>query len=159
MVRGYLECGPVNGVRGELRQVFSNLITNAIEAVKQGGTIWLGAQSAGSGKEQSIEITIADDGGGIAAEHVDQIFEPFFTTKAGTGTGLGLWVAKEIIERHRGSISLHQTNGKDGQGGATFKIRLPGATVLRASNSAVKAASAAGKAQEEPSQSVEAGNF
>jgi PAS domain S-box-containing protein len=159
LVRGYLECGPVNGVRGELRQVFSNLITNAIEAVKQGGTIWLGAQSAGSGKEQSIEITIADDGGGIAAEHVDQIFEPFFTTKAGTGTGLGLWVAKEIIERHRGIISLHQTNGKDGQGGATFKIRLPGATVLRASNSAVKAASPAGKAQEEPSQSVEAGNF
>lgn len=154
ITRNYLERGPVHGVRGELRQVFSNLLANAIEAVKQGGTVWLETRVSDTGGKQALAITVADDGGGVAAEHIDQIFEPFFTTKAGTGTGLGLWVAKEIIERHRGSISLQQKNGK---GGATFEVRLPGAAVSRSPHPAIETSRAAGEMQGNHPEGAETG--
>jgi PAS domain S-box-containing protein len=133
IVRGFVKCAPIYAVRGEMRQVISNLITNAIEAVREGGTISLGTQPLVTGEERAVEIIVADDGRGIASEHLDHIFEPFFTTKAGTGTGLGLWVAKEIIDRHQGSIQIQQTQAEDERRGATFLIRLPcepGASIL-----------------------------
>jgi signal transduction histidine kinase len=68
---------------------------------------------------------IEDDGPGIPAEHLERIFEPFFTTKKDIGTGLGLWVSKEIVERHGGSIRVTPQNGRDGLGGASFVIELP----------------------------------
>ncbi|HLY43163.1 MAG TPA: CHASE3 domain-containing protein [Terracidiphilus sp.] len=124
--RSLLQCSPVYGVRGEIRQVISNLLVNAIEAVNEGGTIFIGTQPVGTARDQAVEIMITDDGHGIASEHLDHIFEPFFTTKAGTGTGLGLWVAKEIIERHRGSIKVQQSDATCGGCGTTFIVRLPG---------------------------------
>jgi PAS domain S-box-containing protein len=125
IVRSFLKCAPARGVRGEIRQVVSNLLANAIEAVQERGIISLRTQPVFAGERRAIEITVADDGYGIPAEHLDHIFEPFFTTKSGTGTGLGLWVAKEIIDRHQGSIEVQPTNGEGDKGGATFIVKLP----------------------------------
>ena len=125
IVRDFLKCPPVYGVHGEIRQVISNLLANAIEAVKEGGAISLGAQPVDSGKEQAIEIMVADDGHGIATEHLHHIFEPFFTTKRGTGMGLGLWVAKEIVDRHRGAIQVQSPDNGSLRRGATLIVRLP----------------------------------
>lgn len=131
IVRDFPGSAPVYGVRGEIRQVVSNLLANALEAVKEGGTISLGTHTDQQG---AIEIVVADDGHGIAPEHRDRIFEPFFTTKAGTGTGLGLWVAKEIITRHEGSIEVQLPDNGSGRCGATFRVRLPGGSEARLSN-------------------------
>lgn len=125
VVRGFLPGAAVYAVRGEIRQAISNLLANAIEAVGDGGTISLGTQTAGAGENRTVEIMIADDGHGIAAEHLDHIFEPFFTTKSGTGAGLGLWVAKQIIERHQGTIEVRPAENGSGRFGTTFTVRLP----------------------------------
>jgi signal transduction histidine kinase len=71
------------------------------------------------------EIMVADDGPGIAPGNLDRIFQPFFTTKAETGTGLGLWVAKEIMGRHKGTIAVSSPNVEGQNRGATFTITLP----------------------------------
>jgi signal transduction histidine kinase len=67
---------------------------------------------------------IEDDGPGIVAEHVDRLFEPFFTTKEEVGNALGLWVTKEIIERHRGTIVV-DSSAENGLGGAALVIDIP----------------------------------
>jgi signal transduction histidine kinase len=72
------------------------------------------------GKNSQVE----DDGPGIAPEHIERLFEPFFTTKADVGNGLGLWVTKEIIERHRGTITVH-SRLEGGLGGAAFVVEIP----------------------------------
>jgi C4-dicarboxylate-specific signal transduction histidine kinase len=73
-----------------------------------------------------VELVVADDGAGVAPEHLECVFEPFFTTKQDVGTGLGLWATKEIVERHGGSIAILPRNGA---GGAAFSIQLPGVAV------------------------------
>jgi signal transduction histidine kinase len=130
--RGIVNCEAIFAVRGEIRQVISNLISNAIDAVTEDGTIIVGVQPGAIGRDGGVEIIIADDGSGIAAEHIDHIFEPFYTTKHGTGTGLGLWVAKEIVERYGGSIEVCPRNNGEGTRGATFTIKLPRGSELRA---------------------------
>jgi signal transduction histidine kinase len=74
-------------------------------------------------------VLIEDDGPGIAPEHIDRIFEPFFTTKKDVGTGLGLWVSKEIVDRHGGSIQVLSSQvrqkSQNGSAGAAFSILLP----------------------------------
>jgi PAS domain S-box-containing protein len=133
VIRGFQRCAPVYGVRGEIRQVISNLLANAIEAVGEGGTISVGTQPVEAGGERAVEFVVADDGHGIAREHLDHIFEPFFTTKSGTGTGLGLWVAREIVERHQGRIEVHPPEEGKGERGITFTVKLPsGPGVLKA---------------------------
>jgi signal transduction histidine kinase len=127
--RRFVKCKPVYGVRGELRQVVSNLIANAIDAVSEGGTIAAGTRPIVTDKESIVEITIADDGPGVSAQDVDRIFEPFFTTKSVTGTGLGLWIAKEIVERHRGTITLSPPDGHAGIRGARFTVVIPNESV------------------------------
>lgn len=146
VVRNFLPCAPAWGVRGEMRQVISNLLANAIEAVGEGGTVSVGVRPADSGEERAVEMTIADDGHGIAAEHLDHIFEPFFTTKTGTGTGLGLWVAKEIVERHEGSIVV-QSPGSEIRG-STFRVRLPIASGARVPDVPSEARKSVGKVQQ-----------
>ncbi|MFZ0661287.1 MAG: PAS domain S-box protein [Acidobacteriaceae bacterium] len=99
----------VLGVQGELRQVFSNLLSNSIDAVGPHGTIQLRvteAHAASNGRNSGVRVTIADNGPGIPAANLRKIFEPFFTTKQDVGTGLGLWVSKEIVKQHGGSIRL-----------------------------------------------------
>jgi signal transduction histidine kinase len=97
-------------------------VANAIDAVERGGKIRVSAHAAPDGPNGMVELVVADDGPGIAPEHKDRLFEPFFTTKRDVGTGLGLWAAKGIIERHGGSIGILSRNGERG---AAFAIQLP----------------------------------
>jgi PAS domain S-box-containing protein len=103
----------------ELRQVFTNLITNAAEAASPRGmvTVSLGPQAAGtdgSGQKMAAgaTVTITDNGAGISPEVEPHLFQPFFTTKGERGTGLGLWVSRGIINKHGGLISLKSDTGK-----------------------------------------------
>ena len=129
--RAFGQCAPIQGVHGEVKQAVSNVIANAIEAVAKGGVIAIGVHSVPGDGAGGVEIVIADNGPGIAREDMDKIFEPFFTTKDGTGMGLGLWVAKDIVERHGGAISvIPQTEGSE-LGGTTVTIKLPRELRLR----------------------------
>ncbi len=102
----------------QLRQVFLNLLTNAVHAIKSTGTITIAIKDAGD----SRMIAISDTGGGIPRENLDKIFEPFFSTKPpGEGTGLGLFVTRGIIEKLGGSIEVDSKVGV----GTSFCIRLP----------------------------------
>jgi signal transduction histidine kinase len=107
----------------QLRQVFLNLLTNASDAMPQGGTLTLrvagGALDTGT---PAVVLEFADTGLGIAPEHLPKVMEPFFTTKAeGKGTGLGLAICKRIVQEHHGTFSLASAVGK----GTTVRIALP----------------------------------
>jgi len=110
---------------GELRQVISNLMLNSLDALGEGGRITLRAATSRNPLDGSsrIRITIADNGQGIRAEVIPRIFESFFTTKVSTGNGLGLWVCKQIIEKHGGSISVRSRTSDPH--GTTFSVVLP----------------------------------
>lgn len=123
--REYAGCPSLFGIPGELKQVISNLVSNAVDAVGTNGEIRFGLHGVDNGNGGRVQVVIEDNGPGIPAEHLERIFEPFFTTKKDIGTGLGLWVTKEIVERHGGSITVTSQNGPDGLGGASFVIELP----------------------------------
>jgi PAS domain S-box-containing protein len=126
--RHYGDCPPVRTGSGELKQVVSNLVANAADAVGQSGTIAVTLRTKETAGRTLVEILVEDDGPGIPAEHLEQIFEPFFTTKQDVGTGLGLWLSKEIVERHGGSIEV--VSGESGLTGAAFSVLLPRAASL-----------------------------
>ena len=105
------------GNASELREVFVNLIVNAVDAMPNGGSLRLCCQPDG----ERIRLRFADTGTGIKEEIRERIFEPFYTTKGVHGTGLGLAVSYGIIERHGGIISVESQLGK----GSTFNIDLP----------------------------------
>jgi PAS domain S-box-containing protein len=111
--------------REEFKQMLSNLIANAIDASKEGGRILIGARATRhfrSGRE-GIRVTVADEGVGISPENKQQLFTPFFTTKREVGTGLGLWITKELIEKRGGSICFHsRTKNKSG---TTMRLFIP----------------------------------
>jgi signal transduction histidine kinase len=113
----------VNGVVGELSQVWLNLIDNAIDAAPEGGRV-----SVTAGRERnSVVVRVIDDGGGIAPVDQGRIFEPFFTTKpVGQGTGLGLDVVQAIVRAHRGSIEVTSKPGR-----TEFRVCLPVAPETR----------------------------
>jgi PAS domain S-box-containing protein len=121
VVRDFRSDGRVLVYPGEIRQVFTNLIANAIDAMPKGGRLQLQVSSQRSG----VEINIVDSGCGIDREHFDKVFEPFFTTKGEKGTGVGLWVTKRIIEQLGGTIDVSGTT-EAGQSGTKFRITLPG---------------------------------
>lgn len=103
---------------GNLCQVFSNIIRNAIEAMGKGGKLSVTAEIAGD----DVRITFADEGHGFGPGGAEQAFAPFFTTKpAGQGTGLGLAICREVIEKYRGTIS----GGNRLKGGAIITITIP----------------------------------
>jgi PAS domain S-box-containing protein len=117
----------VLGAAGELRQVLSNLLANGLDACSKGDTIRLEANSATDPRDPTrlgVRISVADTGLGIAPEHIDSIFEPFFTTKKDTGTGLGLWVSRELVEKHGGSLRVRSRNFAP-RCGTVFSIFLP----------------------------------
>jgi PAS domain S-box-containing protein len=113
-------------LENEIRQVLSNLIGNAIDAMRTGGRLLLRAHDvlAESGQPSAIRITVADTGHGMSPEARKRIFEPFFTTKDLNGTGLGLWISAEIVERHRGSIRV-RTSQHPRWHGTVFWLTLP----------------------------------
>jgi len=114
----------ISAVAGELRQAFSNLLANCLDAVDEGGTIKLRVGLCTLGDDRpGIRITFSDNGSGIEAAKRSRIFEPLYTTKVEVGTGLGLWVSNQIVEKHRGRIQLRSsTAGK--RRGSTFSILL-----------------------------------
>jgi signal transduction histidine kinase len=117
----------VFAIPGELRQVFSNLLSNSIDAVGDHGEIRMRVTAVDRAEGQpcsGVRITIADNGPGIPVAIRKRIFEPFFTTKRDVGTGLGLWVSKGIVERHGGSIRLHSHTGP-GKTGTVISVFLP----------------------------------
>jgi len=102
----------------QLQQVFMNILINAADAMREGGT--LTAQTEYESSEDAITITISDTGKGMDREQIANIFQPFFTTKP-KGTGLGLPITKRLIEQHGGSLSVESSVGK----GSTFVITIP----------------------------------
>jgi len=125
--RRYEFSGEIHGFPGELRQLFANLITNAIEAVGNKGQISVHVaycREKVKRERPGVRILVADSGKGIDPELRQNIFEPFFTTKPEKGSGLGLWVAKGIVTKHDGSIRL-RSNIADGRSGTSFSIFLP----------------------------------
>jgi len=107
----------MHAMKGELRQLFSNLVDNAIDAVPLGGEIEIAVEPC----DEERVVTISDNGPGIARENLPRLFEPFFTTKM-VGTGLGLWVAQEIAEKHGGRISVESRTGKKPR--TVFRVSL-----------------------------------
>jgi PAS domain S-box-containing protein len=115
----------IQGFPGELRQVFTNLITNAAEAAGPKGRvrIMLGDSVPADSRPGAV-VTITDSGPGILESHQAKLFKPFFTTKGELGTGLGLWVSRGIVEKHGGKIEL--TNSTDpAYPGAVVRVYLP----------------------------------
>ncbi|WP_158945209.1 ATP-binding protein [Granulicella sp. S190] len=117
----------VLGASGELRQVLSNLIANGLDACTRGDTVHLRANSTTDPRDPTrpgVRITVADTGLGVPPEHLNSIFEPFFTTKKDTGTGLGLWVSRELVEKHGGSLRVRSRTTTPNCG-TVFSIFLP----------------------------------
>ena len=110
---------------GEIRQVLANLVGNAIDALPHGGSLHLRTSPA-THSRRGITVTIADTGTGMQPSTLERIFEPFFSTKGITGTGLGLWISQEIVERHNGRVQVRsRPAGPGSPGGTVFRIFLP----------------------------------
>jgi len=125
--RRYEFTGDIPGFPIELRQLFANLVSNAIEAIGQKGRIHIHVspwRNLSHPERQGVRIVIADNGPGIKRELRQRIFEPFFTTKAEKGTGLGLWVVKGVVGRHEGSMRM-RTSSTPGRSGTVFSVFLP----------------------------------
>lgn len=120
-----LDSPPVLCLEGEIRQVFNNLLRNALDAMSEGGRLLVrthGQTDWVSGRK-GVRFTVADTGEGISREMMQHLFEPFRTTKELMGTGLGLWVSKGIVEKHNGWI---RTRSRRGNGhGTVFTVWLP----------------------------------
>jgi PAS domain S-box-containing protein len=125
----------VMGVAGELRQVLANLLVNSLDAIDLGCRIVLRASASvdPNNGRQRIRVTVADSGHGMGAATMKQIFDPFFTTKGSVGTGLGLWVCKQLIEKNGGSIHVRSNTG-GARRGTTFSIVLPSEAAMPAAN-------------------------
>ena len=108
---------PVHCDPAQIEQVVLAMMINAIDAMPQGGNLWITAQAI----ESQVTLTVRDDGIGIPEEHLAHIFEPFYTTKESGGSGLGLAISQNIVERHGGSIEVDSVVGR----GTTFRIVLP----------------------------------
>jgi PAS domain S-box-containing protein len=130
VTRRYRSTGPISGFSGELRQLLANLVMNAMDAMTDGGSLQVRVAAGRdwpSGRA-GVRITVADTGSGIPRDRLRQIFEPFYTTKKDTGTGLGLWVSRGIVQKHGGSIRVRSR--ADGRTtarttGTVFSIFLP----------------------------------
>jgi signal transduction histidine kinase len=107
---------PLFGVRDQLVQVFLNLVLNAVDATPRGGRIELGVSRC----DGHLEVSVRDDGPGIAPEHAGRLFQPYFTTKS-NGTGLGLFVTRKLVADHGGTVEFASKPGE----GTIFRVRLP----------------------------------
>jgi PAS domain S-box-containing protein len=112
----------VTGSASELREVFVNIILNALDAMPQGGHLNIATETRGG----FAHVSFTDGGIGMNAEICDRIFEPFFTTKGANGTGLGLAVSHSIVERHGGRIEVVSSPGQ----GTTFVVSLPAGNTI-----------------------------
>src|SRR6202035_2927061 len=113
-------------LEGEIRQVINNLVRNAVEAMNTGGRLLIRIRPE-SGRDGSpgARFAVADTGEGISPRILEHLFEPFQTTKEVTGTGLGLWVSKGIVDKHAGHIRVRSCRGE--RHGTVFCVWLPAA--------------------------------
>lgn len=121
---------PVRCFEGEIRQVISNLMGNALDAMPHGGgRLLLRSRKAFDPHTSApmLVLTVADNGSGIPKQILEKIFRPFYTTKGVVGTGLGLWISQEIVDRHHGRMRVRSREGK----GTVFTIALPYDAVSR----------------------------
>jgi two-component system NtrC family sensor kinase len=107
--------------RGQLEQVFLNLLVNAIDAVEERGVITVSTRSLRENGTPYVAVSVRDTGIGIAPEQLSKVFEPFYTTKGSKGTGLGLAVVWAIVEKHNGTINIESEPGK----GTVVNLRFP----------------------------------
>lgn len=122
--RDYRTKETVYGFAAEIRQVVANLLLNAMDAIPEGGTICVRVSRDSIPKQDRIRLTIADNGHGVAKANRKRIFEPFFTTKGNQGNGLGLWVSRGIVEKHRGKI-LVRSRVTPNNSGTVFSVLFP----------------------------------
>uniref|UniRef100_A0A7V5CT87 histidine kinase n=1 Tax=Acidobacterium capsulatum TaxID=33075 RepID=A0A7V5CT87_9BACT len=118
----------LQGITGELRQVLVNLVSNAIDASPEDGVLRLHASKVLENGIDFVQIEVEDSGHGIQKDLQSKLFQPFFSTKGSLGTGLGLWVTKSIVDKHRGEIRLQSQPGQ-----TIFTIMLPAEYVEEAS--------------------------
>jgi PAS domain S-box-containing protein len=128
----------VFGFPMELKQVFLNLIGNAVQAMAEGGRLRLRVREHTDAETQNrgLSVSICDTGSGIKPEHAKHLFEPFFSTKSIKGTGLGLWISKGIVQKYEGTIHFRSLRRSDGCA-TCFRVFLPGqvpATAVKASS-------------------------
>jgi two-component system CheB/CheR fusion protein len=131
-VRVEQEAG-VSCLPGETQQIFANLVSNAIDAMPHGGRLVVRVRTScdwRDGRTPGVRATFCDSGVGMDRETLRRIFEPFFTTKTETGTGLGMWVVAELLERQQGHIRVWSTC-RAGSSGTAFSVFLPAADVPR----------------------------
>ena len=114
----------IRGLRGELHQVFSNLISNSIDAMREGGTLTVSVRQPEEAGNRGLVVAIRDTGMGIPRENIPRLFEPFFTTKPSAGTGLGLWVVRQFITSWGGTVDVHSETDSVRHGTA-FTLFLP----------------------------------
>src|ERR1700748_1289312 len=105
-------------------QILSNVIANAIDAMRQGGSLKISTRQLISTSGDGIQIGYGDKGTGIRRDHREKIFEPFFTTKGDLGTGIGLWVARQLVEKRGGQISV-ASGSEQGNSGTSITIFIP----------------------------------
>jgi signal transduction histidine kinase len=123
---------PVEGFAGELQQVISNLLLNAMESMPRGGKIRIHVHRAREWAKggAGTRVVIADNGPGIELSLRGRLFEPFFSTKVGKGTGLGLWVSSNIVQRHKGAIRFRSCT-RPGRSGTCFSLFFPEASAAQ----------------------------
>jgi signal transduction histidine kinase len=111
---------------GEIRQVLNNLVGHAMDAMHDGGSLTIRVRSSRVWRNggRCVRITIANDGVGMSAETKNKLFSPFFTTKGIDGTGLGLWIATDIVKKHEGRLQFRSKQTLPYRG-TTFSLLLP----------------------------------
>lgn len=111
---------------GELRQIISNLVSNAIDALPSGGRLSVNVHRASHPRHsvEGVRVVVADNGSGIPVEVRGKIFEAFFTTKRDVGTGLGLWVTRSLVEKHGGTLRM-RTSTDPARHGTVFSVFFP----------------------------------
>src|SRR5580704_13480561 len=127
IARQYESSETVTAFPGEMRQVLSNLVANAIEASETNGRIVLRIRDARKWSDRGVRglrFSVADNGLGISPETRKRLGEPFFTTKGHAGTGLGLWVTRSILSRYGGNLQVHSSNSGE-RHGTVFSMFLP----------------------------------
>jgi two-component system CheB/CheR fusion protein len=111
----------------ETQQIFANLISNAVEAMSEHGRLVIRLRPSHDWRDWSLagmRVTFCDTGVGMDRVTMRRIFEPFFTTKLETGTGLGMWVVSQLVERQRGRVNVWSTQ-REGRSGTAFSVFLP----------------------------------
>ena len=133
---------PITASPGEIRQVLSNLVGNALDAVPEGGAIKVHVFHSRDWRhpwQEGVRISVADTGHGIRHEHLASIFDPFFTTKGEKGTGLGLWVSHGIVQKYGGTIHVH-SSVRPGHTGTCFSVFFPQTAVVESPRKPVRRA-------------------